>query len=57
MTRNELIAKIRTGIIAGAYDIPYVLEYLRMRDYHTVGDVPEHEHESMIKHLDARASE
>lgn len=57
MTFEEFVECIRVGVVAGAYDIKYVVNLLSSRGYATTRDVPEGQREDFMQTLDRYAND
>lgn len=57
MTKEEFITAIRSGVLAGAYDMKYAIGLLETYGAHTAGDIKAEDRKAFIAHLDGRVSE
>lgn len=57
MTLEEFIEAIRLGVVAGAYDVKYVVEVLGIYNALTTRDVLAGDRVAFLNHLDGKAND
>lgn len=51
MTLEAFIEHIRAGIIAGAYEVRFTVQFINRHGWHTMRDVPENKRHYVLRYL------